>query len=576
MDEAKKSSLYIKNHSVFSDRIKAFLKKYHVIAIIFFVILLCKIIMESWICDDAYHAFIMVRNLADGNGFVYNIGERVNASTCPFYTLVVWLFYAVSGNMYMSGTISCILFSAAAVWIILFLICRGKPFLTAAVGMTMLFEKSFISFTTSGLENAMLFFLASLFCLMLLRNPEDKKLKFGKLVGMALTVGITAGTRMDAVLIYVPVCIAVYFFGAFTEVKWYKRWLAGFIGLSPFIAWLIFSLYYYGFFFPNTAYAKLNTGFPVSDYFVRGLRYVGYSFLFSPILLLTIVLFIVLAIVSKRKKHILIASGIAVYTIYIVRIGGDFMVGRHFTLCFFISVFCLADLAAHSHIYEKFVSKVESRISSGDGSKKNSYAKSLPVFICLTGLVLFGIAGTLYHYTLPNYNVTGIADEKEYYFSHNSLAAYIRYGESSVKNCFILPVEFDGNGGYLPFAPGIMLYYYAYGRNYFDEHGLGDALLARLPARYNPGWRIGHMRRTIPLGYNETVETGVNVIENEHLAEYYDKLKQVISGDLNAPGRMQLIIDFNLGKYDYLLEQYIEESKDLEVYYFSYEKAIGF
>ena len=68
----------------------------------------------------------------------------------------------------------------------------------------------------------------------------------------------------------------------------------------------------------------------------------------------------------------------------------------------------------------------------------------------------------------------------------------------------------------------------------------------------------------------------MNVIENKHLAEYYDKLRAVISGDLNAPGRMEIIINFNLGKYDYLLKQYQEECGNLEVYYSSYEKLSGY
>ena len=556
----------------FSDIIKM-ISKYRVTEIVFFSVLLYKVISESWICDDAYHAFIMARNLVEGKGFVYNIGERVNASTCPFYTLIVALFYAISGNMYMSGTISCILLSAAAIGILLFCVCKRKPFLIACVGMVMLFDRSFISYTTSGLENAMLFFLAALFCLMLFGN---KKYKMGKLIGMALTVGITAGTRMDSVLIYVPVCIAVYSFGAFTDVKWYKRWLAGLIGLSPFIAWLIFSVYYYGFPFPNTAYAKLNTGIPASDYLSRGLRYIRYSFLYSPTLLLVIILFVTVAFLSKRKKHILIVSGTAVYMLYIIRIGGDFMVGRHFTLCFFLSVFSLADITASSDIGKRLIHRSQILLHSGDGLKSRKNTRFLPYAIGLAGLMLFCLIGKFYPYELPPHSITGIADEKEYYFAHNSLVNYLKYGEGMVQTVFSLTDEFDGNGGYVPFAPGIILYYYADGQNYFDEHGLGDALLSRLPVRYNPQWRIGHIRRTIPVGYNETVETGVNVIENKHLAEYYDKLRAVISGDLNAPGRMEIIINFNLGKYDYLLKQYQEECGNLEVYYSSYEKLSGY
>ena len=262
----------------FSDIIKM-ISKYRVTEIVFFSVLLYKVISESWICDDAYHAFIMARNLVEGKGFVYNIGERVNASTCPFYTLIVALFYAISGNMYMSGTISCILLSAAAIGILLFCVCKRKPFLIACVGMVMLFNRSFISYTTSGLENAMLFFLAALFCLMLFGN---KKYKMGKLIGMALTVGITAGTRMDSVLIYVPVCIAVYFFGAFTDVKWYKRWLAGLIGLSPFIAWLIFSVYYYGFPFPTSSRTRTTSAKPARCWCCP-IRFYGTASAFPPV-----------------------------------------------------------------------------------------------------------------------------------------------------------------------------------------------------------------------------------------------------------------------------------------------------
>ena len=37
------------------------------------------------------------------------------------------------------------------------------------------------------------------------------------------------------------------------------------LGLSPLIAWELFSLFYYGFLFPNTAFAKLNTGLPRNE-----------------------------------------------------------------------------------------------------------------------------------------------------------------------------------------------------------------------------------------------------------------------------------------------------------------------
>ncbi|HEC35405.1 MAG TPA: hypothetical protein ENI39_02600, partial [Anaerolineae bacterium] len=39
--------------------------------------------------DDAYITFRYARNLVEGRGFVYNLGERVLGTTTPLYTLLL-------------------------------------------------------------------------------------------------------------------------------------------------------------------------------------------------------------------------------------------------------------------------------------------------------------------------------------------------------------------------------------------------------------------------------------------------------------------------------------------------------
>ena len=39
--------------------------------------------------DDPYITFRYARNWADGNGFVFNTGERVMGTTAPFYALIL-------------------------------------------------------------------------------------------------------------------------------------------------------------------------------------------------------------------------------------------------------------------------------------------------------------------------------------------------------------------------------------------------------------------------------------------------------------------------------------------------------
>jgi arabinofuranosyltransferase len=86
-----------------------------------------------------------------------------------------------------------------------------------------------------------------------------------------------------------------------------------------------------------------------------------------------------------------------------------------------------------------------------------------------------------------------------------------------------------------------------------DPLALGDPLLARLPAEYDPNWFPGHFTRTIPTGYYETLATGRNLIEDRDLATYYEKLALVTRGPLFDRRRLAEIWNFNTGRYGHLV-----------------------
>ncbi len=104
---------------------------------------------------------------------------------------------------------------------------------------------------------------------------------------------------------------------------------------------------------------------------------------------------------------------------------------------------------------------------------------------------------------------------------------------------------------------GIQWYY---GHREWYEYRLYDPLLSRLPAVESDSWMVGHMEREIPAGYQETLDTGINCIEDESLHTYYDKLHYILAGDLWDKDRIKEIVLFNTGEYDYLLEDYIERN----------------
>jgi arabinofuranosyltransferase len=87
-----------------------------------------------------------------------------------------------------------------------------------------------------------------------------------------------------------------------------------------------------------------------------------------------------------------------------------------------------------------------------------------------------------------------------------------------------------------------------------DKNGLIDPLMARLPLEDTQDWRIGHFHHIIPAGYEETLASGTNQIQDADIASYYDKLSLVVKAPLWDWDRMVEIWNLNIGKYDYLIE----------------------
>ena len=91
------------------------------------------------------------------------------------------------------------------------------------------------------------------------------------------------------------------------------------------------------------------------------------------------------------------------------------------------------------------------------------------------------------------------------------------------------------------------------GVHLIDPMGLGDALIARLPARAD--WRVGHYLRDLPAGYEETVETGVNVIQDPAISAFYERLRLITQGPIWDRRRVRAIVRMNLGLYDDLIRR---------------------
>ena len=505
-----------------------------------FILIFLRILSYAWCSDDAFHIYTMAKNLLEGNGFTPTPGLRVNVATCPLWALVVVFGMLFWNNPYAIGMIFNLLFSGIALFLLFRLIYKKDNWFIVLVLVTSMLclSRTYLSYTTSGLENALILLLSTLYLEVFFKNEYFSKKELFKI---ALLEGLIAFTRMDCALIFSFTSAYVFLFrykkdesdsACFSWKKLFSVIPIALAGLSPFIFWELFSLFYYGSFVPNTALAKLNTGFPLSDYIERGVWYTIKTGVWDALIVVLpfcFVLYVGKEFLKKYKidKFFLVVFGIVLYFCYIIYIGGDFMKGRHFLTLFWIALFSFVQIKADFRMF--FVR----------------------VFVLVT--VMFTVIAILfinrttreYFTNLVNNAPRGFCDEQDHYFNNTGLrkvvSDYMKHGKVTIiLNC--------PNRG--------IQWFYSNKSSY--EYRLYDPLLSRLPAIYSPGWRIGHMERKMPEGYQKTLDTGENHIEDAELAFYYSKLKFIISGDLLDWKRIKEILKFNNGVYERYLKSYIE------------------
>ena len=500
--------------------------KYVPVALV--VLFLVIVIRNAWVGDDAYITFRTVDNFVQGYGLTWNIAERVQAYTNPLWMFLVSALYIFTGEAFFTSLVLSIALSVTTVF--LFAVRGAQTTMMAVLGVLALtLSKAFVDYSTSGLENPLTHLLLLLFLLVYFKHSEGKR----SLGWLALLAALCAVNRLDTVLLTMP--ILAYRF--WIDRSW-KAFGVVILGFLPLIAWEIFSVLYYGFPFPNTAYAKLNTGIPLGDLIGQGIYYLWNSLAVNPLTVIVIVIGLILPVVRHRRPETVVAIGMLLYLIYVVRIGGCFMSGRLLAAPFLMALVVLAQGMINLPKNRQLV-PLAAILLLGLGSP------SSPVYTtasdaCGSDKCEFG---------------RGITDERVFYFQTSSLL--------NIDPAKEMPAHRWAEWGRQltkPVSGGVVIGYFGFfapKTTYIvDKYALADPLLARLPADVSDGWRIGHFERALPAGYGKTLATGTNAIEDPNLAKYYDNLSLIVRGPIFSKERMIAIVKVNLGFYDHLLEAY--------------------
>ncbi len=513
---------------------------------------LTLIILTAWLSDDAFITFRTVDNFINGYGFTWNIGERVQAYTHPLWMLILVVFQFITKEVYFTSIILSIIASLLAFYILIRKLAVSASN-AVLVGLILIFSKAFVDYSTSGLENPLSHLLTVLFFVVYFNSALNKN----KILFLSLIASFAALSRLDMLIIFLPSLLLVYFTND-KKIKNISPLLAGFI---PLFVWELFSLFYYGFLFPNTAYAKLNTGIGKIDLIEQGLLYLLDSLYMDPLTFFTLLAAIPILFIKRKKELMPIAAGCFLYLVYIIIVGGDFMSGR------FLSVPLLCSVIMFSRI----------EINS---------VKALTIFI-ITIVSLGFLSPRPNLLSTPNYSLgpkiingfrfgptiigmnKGITDERFWYYENTGLLNNLieKKVEQHPWAKHGLEIQESKNNFVVKSTVGLFGFYAGKNIHIVDQYGLTEPLLSKLPAteywligKEKPAgekfWRIGHFARKIPEGYLETLKSGENKIIDPDLAKYYEKLSIIIKGDLWDWNRLKEIWNFNVGKYDYLIDDY--------------------
>jgi len=485
------------------------------------------VLRTAWLSDDAYITFRTVDNFVHGYGLTWNVAERVQAYTHPLWMFLLSGVYLLSEKIfYFTSILLCMLFSVATV---LFFAARvALAPLPALIGTTIfVLSKAFVDYSTSGLENPLTHFLLMLFLFVYLARPAGRR----TLLWLSLLGGLLTFNRMDAILLVLPALCVVFY-----RVRSRSSLGTVVLGLAPFLAWEAFALFYYGSPLPNTAYAKLNNGIAAGALIRQGLVYLLASLKLDPLTPIVIVAGLVVPLITRQRRHVPLVLGALLYLLYLLCIGGDFMMGRFLTAPLLIAVVLLSrvTLSARNGVIMLFLIALIGLVPA------RSPLRSGEDYGLRTGYPV---------------DKNGISDERAFYYQGTGLLRAT--GDVELPNHSLAArgrrARERGTGVIVANAIGMHGFFAGPRVHIVDKMGLADPLLARLRPEVDEKRRIGHYQRKIPPGYLESLRTGKDMFVNPRLAEYYAKLQIITRAELWDPQRWLEIVKFNFGAYSHWL-----------------------
>lgn len=474
--------------------------------------------------DDSRIIFQVVENMYHGYGPVYTAGDRVQVHTSP-----LWTYYLLFFRLFTSSYKVVIFLSAILplLGIISWFRVKYRPYSFVLLAILFLSNVLF-SFWGSGLDNPLTYALLTL----LIYSFSKENIKWFVFISALLLVN-----RFDAIFYVAP--LSVWFIRKHSI----KQNLISFFKYGwPFYGQLIFSFLYYGSIFPNTFYAKVTSiNITISERVVSAAKYLLPIILHSPLDLVFILSPFLLFFLLRKKLHgptrkklqLGLVAGLF-NLFYVFWIGFDHLNPRLLGVPLFLGLLV---------IFEFFAPLIHQEIKAFG---KKALA---PTLVSLIGVMSIAAFSTF----LPIKKLKFMRDKDdgknpEYYQQlRMSEDSYIFSDIQIVCSEYrVINTGDEKNLRRPDSSPHIVSFVAEAGTilevgtdvHMVDIMGLADPLMARIRST-QPYYNPGHNFRPIPRGYPETLMEGTNQILHPELANYYNRLKNVISGKLLSANRFR-------------------------------------
>ncbi|EMY77720.1 putative membrane protein [Leptospira weilii serovar Ranarum str. ICFT] len=552
---------------------------------------------SAWLSDDSFITFRVVDNFLNGFGLRWNPLERVQVYTHPLWLFLLipiqWIVRDIDIAAYLLS------FACGALFLFLygftfFRFRNGLGLILISIGV-FFSSRIFIDYNTSGLENPLSFLLILVFQIRFysLYLDEDREKKRSDAFAIGFLSALLALTRLDLVLFLIfPL---VFLFRRVFQDRNISFFVYSFLGMSPWIFYLGFSLIYFGSFLPNTFYAKTNVLSSLPERISAGWDYLKISLKWDPIVAFvfgTHFFWLVADPIFRRitrfsttwapglnrqEREILTISfgSIGILIFYLLWVGGDFMAGRFIGTCFVLSVFsqCLF-LSLRTTSYNLNIQKKcffavgfvwiyflvhpaspfrytfqrsPVRVERGIVDERASYQDNVSLKHRFRRITSASHPWALYVIRISSENCSKSANPSYDMFNgKKTLSEDLRMIRTPSFGCGVRQVEVTTN-------VGLAGYYGGPGIHWIDLLGITDPFLARLPGKGFPG----HYVRLLPRGYQESIaETIASFRDQESIAKktasfpnreldrFYYEVRLLSEGEIWSRERWRTIFNF--------------------------------